>query len=161
MTRKPKTPGRVIPLADKLAEGRPRKLAPPDAADVIRTACATGASKIGVAMALACSIDVLNRWLDEDAALKEAFEHGRERERQTLHSTLYDAATKGNNIVAAMFLLKSRHGYQEGQQENQSNKVSVTFNLPGALQPEQFTIENDHDRRTENIALPKSNLVRS
>ena len=131
MTR-PKTAGRVIPHADKRATGRPRKIAPRDAADVIRAACATGASKIGVCMALACSTDVLDRWLAEDPALAEAFAHGRERERQTLHSVLYEAATNAN-IVAAMFLLKARHGYREGDTGEQANRVSVNFTLPGAL----------------------------
>ena len=164
MTR-PKTPGRVVPIEDKKPGGRPRKLAPPDAAEVIRAATATGASKVGTAMALAVSVDVLNRWLDESPALAEAFAQGREKERQTLHNVLYTVATKANadkdSLIASMFLLKARHGYQEGQQENQSNKVSITFNLPGALQPEQFTIENGRDRNTANIALSKPNLERS
>lgn len=37
-------------------------------------------------MALGVSGDVLNRWLEESDELKEAFELGREKERQTLHS---------------------------------------------------------------------------
>lgn len=160
---KPKTPGRVTPLDEKIKDGRPRKVAPSDAVDVVRNACATGASKTGVAMALACSVDVLNRWLDEDPALKEAFEHGRETERQTLHNVLYESAIGGNgkdSLIASMFLLKSKHGYQEGQQESQANKVSITFNLPGAMQPEQFTIENN-DRNTANLALPAAHIKRS
>src|SRR4051794_32691881 len=104
-TARPKTPGRVKPLAEKLAMGRPRKVPPPDAAEIIRAACATGGGRIGVAMACGVGRDVLTRWFDERPDLKEAFEEGRERERQTLHSVLYDAATKGGNIVAAMFLL--------------------------------------------------------
>lgn len=157
---KPKsTPGRVIPLADKLASGRPRKVAPPDAADVIRNACATGASKLGVCMALACSIDVLDRWMHEDPALAEALAHGRERERQTLHNTLFDAAT-GGNIVAAMFLLKARHGYVEGQQENQANRISINFSLPGAMSLKDFgVIENEPDN--SNKQLSTKSLVRS
>ena len=114
-------------------------------------------------MALGVSHDVLTRWMDEDPALKEAFLHGREMERKTLHNVLYESAVGSdgkNSLIASMFLLKSRHNYLEGQQESQSNKVSITFNLPGALQPEQFTIEN-HDRNSADIALPRTSIKRS
>ena len=71
---------------------------------------------------------------------------GREKERQTLHDVLTNAA-KGGNIVSAIFLLKARHGYVEGQQENQANRVSVTFNIPGATPLDKFNntmvIDND------------------
>lgn len=162
---RPKTPGRVTPIEDKKCEGRPRKLAPLDAANVIRNATAAGASKIGTAMALAVSVDVLNRWLGEDTALAEAFAEGRERERQTLHSVLYTAATKTDpdrdSLIAAMFLLKARHQYQEGQQENQSNRVIINFTLPGPMKPEQFTIEN-HDPTTDSAnRLSTKSLARS
>jgi hypothetical protein len=105
-------------------------------------------------MALACNKDVLNRWLDEDPALAEAFEHGRETERQTLHSVLHNAATNGN-IVAAMFILKSRFGYQEGQQENQANRVSINFTIPGAQPLAEFmVIENGANNRTKSLSKP-------
>jgi hypothetical protein len=133
-----------VPVHEKLtAAGRPRKEPPADAAEVIRHATAHGASKDGVAMALACSRDVLVRWLDERPDLKQAFDEGRERERASLHNVLYEAAMNGA-IVPAMFLLKARHGYQEGQQEAQANRVSVTFNIPGALPLDKYmVVENE------------------
>lgn len=155
-TQRPKTAGRVIPLEDKLTEGRPRKLAPPDAADVIRKVCATGSNKRGVAMALGCDITVLDRWMDEAPELKQAFDEGREKERQTLHNVLYDAATTGTGkeaLIAAMFLLKARHGYQEGAQDGQANRVSVTFNIPAAQPLDKYmVIENDTDARTQSVS---------
>lgn len=140
-------PGGVKPLADKLTTGRPRKQPKPDTADIIRKATATGASKKGVAMALGVADDVLNRWLDENPELSAAFHEGREKERQTLHTVLYDAATQGtdkNALIAAMFLLKARHGYVEGQQESQANRVSINFAIPGAMPLDKFmVIENE------------------
>ena len=68
--------------------------------------------------------------MDEDPELAEAFANGSERERQTLHTMLFDAATKGSNIVAAMFLLKSRHGYQEGQQEGFCSLATLPLRQP-------------------------------
>ncbi len=159
MTRaRPKTPGRVTPTELKLQAGRPRKQAPPDAVEVVREAAATGASKIGCAMALGTSQDVFNRWLDEDPLLAQAFAHGREKERQTLHAGLFDAAAKGN-IVAAMFLLKARHGYQEGQQEGQANRVSINFTIPGAQPLSDFMVIDNADDRTKSV--PAKTIERS
>jgi hypothetical protein len=39
---------------------------------------------------------------------------------------------------SAMFLLKARHGYREGDQSEQSNKIQITFNLPGALTAAEY-----------------------
>lgn len=157
MATRPKTAGRVIPLEDKLTEGRPRKLAPPDAADVIRKVCATGSNKRGVAMALGCDITVLDRWMDEAPELKQAFDEGREKERQTLHNIVYETAISGSgkdSLLAAFYLLNSKHGYVSGQQESQANRVSVTFNIPAAQPLEQFMVlENDPtDPRTQSVS---------
>ena len=154
---KPKTPGRVVPVEEKQTAGRPRKEPPPDAAEVIRQACATGANKIGVCMALGCSADVLDRWLDEDATLKEAFAHGREKERTTLHNVLYESAISGNgkdSLIAAMFLLKCRHpGYNDsGNASEQGNRVSVTFNIPAAQPLDKYMVIENEPTRTQSLS---------
>lgn len=140
-------PGRVKAIGEKKASGKPRKQAPPDALEVITEATARGASKRGVAMALGCDMGTLTRWLEESDTLKEAFEQGREKERQTLHNVLYDCAVGGqgkDSLIAAMFLLKARHGYIEGDKAAESNRVSINFQMPGALPLAQFqVIEND------------------
>lgn len=123
--------------------GRPRKQPPADAAKRIRTLAATGYSVRGIAYRMRCGEATLSYWLTDHPKLKEAFDAGREIERHKLHNLLYVQATKHNNIVAAMFLLKARHGYREGEQEQQGNSVNITFTLPGALKPEQFTIDNE------------------
>lgn len=148
-------PGRVKPESEKLAVGRHRKMPPADAADVIRHACATGANRLGVAIALGVSGDVLTRWLDESPELKEAFDQGREKERQTLHNVLYDCAVSGNgkdSLIASMFLLKSRHGYVEGQQESQANRVSINFQIPAATPLEKFMVIDDAINRAEPVS---------
>lgn len=98
-------------------------------------------------MALGVSDAILSRWLDEHPELNAAFHEGREKERQTLHGILYTAATTQGDkgaLIAAMFLLKARHGYVEGQQETQANRVSVTFNVPGAQPLDKYlVIDND------------------
>lgn len=131
----------------KRGPGQPRKEPPPDALAIIQKAAATGASRRGVAMALGVHTTVVQRWLDESEELKEAFEQGRETERQTLHNVLYDCAVGGNgkdSLIAAMFLLKARFGYREGEQATEANRVSINFQLPGAMPLDQFqVIENE------------------
>jgi hypothetical protein len=147
-----KAPGRVLPVAEKLLPaGRPRKDPPADAARRIREATARGCNRRGVAMALGCNVDVLVRWLDERAELKEAFDEGREKERAALHGKLYEAAMSGA-VVPALFLLKARHGYREGEQEGQANRVSVVFRIPGALPLDKYNVEVIDDTGTEQIS---------
>ena len=64
-------------------------------------------------------------------------DEGREAEHKVLFNSLFQQAQKGN-IVAAMFLLKTRHGYREGDQTELANRVSINFALPGAMPLAQF-----------------------
>lgn len=129
--------------------GPKAKEAPGNAADRIEALAADGFSMRGVAAGLGTSADTLRRWFDERPELQEAFERGRERERHTLHNALYRAATEQGNASAAMFLLKSRHGYREGDQSDAGNRVSINFTLPAAMALEDFRIiENAHSADT-------------
>ncbi len=126
----------------------PRKRPPPDALERIRALAADGWSVRGIAAHLGVSQDTMrDRWFDEYPELREAFELGREDERQALHNRLYRMATEGTGkeaAIAAMFLLKARHGYREGDQQDQGNRVAITFNIPAAMPLDQFmTVEND------------------
>ena len=122
--------------------GRPRKEPPEGAAELIKAAAADGFSVVGIAMLMGCDKECLNRWMKEHPDLKQAFEFGREKERQTLHNKLYRDATEGtgkDSIIAAMFLLKARHGYKEGADVGESNaRVQIDIRLPGALPPTQY-----------------------
>jgi len=153
-------PGRVIPDELKLKPGRKRKEPPANAADLIRAAAATGANQRGVAAALSVNTEVLIRWLAEHPELEEAFKQGREKERQTLHNVLYDAATQGSgkeSLIAAMFLLKARHGYREGEQEVQQNRVNINFQLPGARPMSEYVIEAENaEPRVERLPAARS-----
>lgn len=118
----------------------PRKNPPHNAAEEILTLAATGFSLVGIGAHFRISEETLERWFDDYPALRQAFKAGREKERAALHNVLYTQAVEKGNIIAAMFLLKSRHGYREGDQSEAANKVAITFNLPGALTPEQFKL---------------------
>lgn len=112
---------------------------PADAAELIRALAADGFSVIGVARRMGVGKDAFNRWLDECPALQDAFDQGREEERHALHNMLYRQAMEKGNATAAMFLLKARHGYREGDQSDQAGRVNVTIALPGAMTLQQFT----------------------
>ena len=108
-----------------------RKLPPDDAAPEIQRLAAEGFSFLGIAAHFKVSRECFKRWLDEDEALNEAFEIGRETERQALHA-LVVASAKANKPanVNAFFLLKARHGYVE---TDNRTKVSVDVAVNSVL----------------------------
>lgn len=93
----------------------PRKDPPPDAVERIRALAAEGWSIRGIASAFGIGYDLLaGRWFEEYPELREAMEAGREEERHALHNRLFRMAMEGEGrdaVIAAMFLLKARHGY--------------------------------------------------
>ncbi|MEW9570852.1 hypothetical protein ABQJ54_03755 [Rhodanobacter sp. Si-c] len=113
----------------------------------IRAWAGEGATQKGIARSLGVSDETLTAWMDRHPELRAAMDEGREAEHKVLHNALFRAAEKGN-VTAAIFLLKTRHGYREGDQTGIANKVSVTFNVPGAMSLDQFkgrTIEPADD----------------
>ena len=115
-----------------------RKKPPRNAAKILEELAARGVSKKSLALALGCSHTLLNVWLENDPKLQDAIDRGRCSEQEHLHGALYDQAMKGN-VTSAIFLLKARHGYREGEQSDQANRVSINFQLPGAMKLEDFT----------------------
>ncbi len=135
---------------------------PSNAAEEIETLAATGFSLRGIAAHFRCSPPTITTWFEKFPRLAEAFANGRERERQALHSRLYRLAMEDGDKVAAMFLLKARHGYREGDQQEQANRVAITFNLPGALKPEQYvTVNANADSNTSPEAQSVSRALAS
>ena len=110
-----------------------------DAADHILALAADGFSMVGVAARMRTSKETLARWFEERPELQAAFDQGREKERWALHNMLYRQAMEKGNASAAMFLLKARHGYREGDQSENAGRVNVTIALPGAMTLAQFT----------------------
>ena len=118
--------------------GRPKKQPPPNAAERIRKLAAEGHTKRGIAILLGTHFEAFNRWLEENPDLQDAFNAGREKEHHALFKALFTQATTKGNTTAAIFLLKSRHGYREGDQSDNANKVQINFQLPGAMPMAQF-----------------------
>lgn len=147
--------------AGEVVPGRALAQPPEDAAETIRIAAAGGASVEGIAVACGVGREVLSRWLVEYPALARAIAEGRERERRTLHNKLFRTATEGTGkeaMIAAMFLLKARHGYREGEQAESPSRVNITFNLPAA-QPLAEFVEIENADGTEAKRLPAKAVV--
>lgn len=143
--------------------GRPKKEPPADAAQQIRALAEDGWSLLGIANDLGTSADTLRRWLTEYPELQEQVDLGRENERRALHNMLYRQAMEAGNATAAMFLLKARHGYREGDQSETTNKVSITFQLPAALPMSDLKVieHADADHRVEPVPAASLALTRT
>jgi hypothetical protein len=135
----------------------PRKNPPKDAADTIRQLTEKGISNVGIAMQFKVSKETLKRWLDDYPQLQEAFEQGREVERQALHAAVYRSAIEGKPAnVNAFFLLKARFGYVEADNRKGSVDVNVDVKLQSVL------VVRDHGSDEEwraKSAAQQANLV--
>jgi len=128
--------------------GRPRAQPPVDAALRIEKLAAEGRGVKGAALALRTDLSTLKRWFEEHPELRLAFERGKESERHELHQILVrDARDGAKPNIAAMFLLKSRHAYREGDLGELPS--AVVINLPGSMDREQFlkTVVADDGRQ--------------
>ena len=118
---------------------------PRNAADRIREWSAGGSSVKAIARSLGVSLETLNVWMERHPKLRDAMDAGRDEEHTLLRDALIRQLDKGP--VAAIFLLKARHGYREGDQSETANRVSINFTLPAAIPLAQFTqgkvIEHD------------------
>ncbi|MCU1250417.1 MAG: hypothetical protein JWQ49_3446 [Edaphobacter sp.] len=102
-----------------------KKHPPANAAVEIRSLAADGSTYVGIAKHFKVAKETLNRWLEEDIDLAEAFEQGKDEERYKLHNALSRKAL-GGDIVAAMFLLKCRHGYDDKAAQHTNVNVGVS-----------------------------------
>lgn len=121
---------------------------PKDAAARVRAWAASGSTITGIARMLGVGVSTFQTWRERYPDLGAAYDEGREMEHKVLFNSLFEAAKKGN-ITAAIFLLKARHGYREGDQSELANRVSINFQLPGAMPLDKFT-----QARTINYGNP-------
>lgn len=84
--------------------------------------------QVGIAAHFNVSRDCLKRWIDESEELNDAYEMGKETERQALHAMVVASARANKPAnVNAFFLLKARHGYVETDNRTKVN-VDVAVN---------------------------------
>lgn len=121
-----------------------RDVPPANAAEIIERAAASGCTRAVIARALGVGRGKLRQWLDSPEhgpALQAAMASGKEVEHDRLVGLLmaaaHDAKTMKGSIVAILFLLKTRHGYQEGQALVQ-NSVSINYQLPAPMSVDDY-----------------------
>lgn len=119
--------------------GRPRKEPPPGAALLIRELSSNGHGRLAIAKHLKTSKETLNRWMEENEEIKEAFEEGRGIEHKILLDATLNMAKNGN-VAAAIFLLKTRHGYRENAAPETESRVKIEMILPKAMSVSDFRV---------------------
>ena len=85
-----------------------------------------------------------------DPRAREALSRGRARELRSLVDALFLEATEGGNVQAAMFLLKTRHGFVD-RPEPEAARVKVEISLPAALSEDQY-------RQLREVVTPRRQL---
>ena len=110
-----------------------RKKPKANTAQIVEELASQGHSILNISRALKISKELFYVWREQYPEIETALQVGKEKERYDLHNALYQSAMKGN-VTSAIFLLKARHGYREGDQSDIANKVAITFNLPAPAQ---------------------------
>ncbi len=110
----------------------------PATIELVKHACAMGATAGRIIDVLGISERTFYRFMDESPAFAQAVKQGRSIEHDRLVNKLVELALKGN-IAALIYALKARHGLLDNQ-VNQviENKVAVTFQLPDSLKPDDY-----------------------
>lgn len=99
---------------------------------------ARGVTLTNIARALGMDTATLRLVRHRQPEVEEAYQRGKSREEEALVGNLRRAANDGN-VVAAIFLLKARHAYKEGQ----PMEVNVSVNTGGVLVvPERVSVED-------------------
>ena len=120
--------------------GRPRKNLPANALDVIRQAAANGVNEVGIAQALGVDFRTWQRIRDEDPETKAVYQEARKAEEGKLVGVLFDKAVNKQDSVAAIFLLKARHGYRDQgpSDAGDTTRPTININIPAPLAPDQY-----------------------
>ncbi|NVD36824.1 hypothetical protein [Marinobacter lutaoensis] len=131
---------------------RPFEKLPAGAKNHLEAMAANGLlSESAAATALGMPLDQFRRVITEHKPSKEIWENALAVERDQLLAALYARAMEGDT-KANQTLLAVRHGLTEKQPKGSaSERVSVTFNLPPALDPAEYlkAVQVDQERLTD------------
>ena len=131
--------GRWLPGA--LPEGRAqkeRKLPEPEDLEQIRRLSAKGHGSYAIAKHLGIDQKTWVKWRREFPEVAEAWHQGLEQEEHLILSELLRILQAKDNPIPGIFLLKSRHGYREGESNATDQRVQIQVTLPAALQKEEY-----------------------
>jgi transcriptional regulator with XRE-family HTH domain len=110
---------------------------PANAAEIIQKGAENGATLEQMARALGVSRSTLERWRTEHPEIARAIQQGKKVEHDKLVGKLFELAMAGN-VTCILFALKSRHNYSDQGAPLVENRISINYQLPAALKPEQY-----------------------
>lgn len=117
---------------------RPYEKLPPGAKQHLEAMAANGLlSESAAATSLGMPLDQFRRVVKEHSGSRQIWETALAIERDNLLAALYSRAV-GGDTKAASTLLAVRHGLSEKQPQGASERVSVVFNLPSAMDPTEY-----------------------
>ena len=117
---------------------RPFEKLPAGAKNHLESMAATGLlSESAAATALGMPLNEFRRVIGEHKPSKEIWDVALAVERDQLLAAMYDRAIEGDT-KAAQTLLAVRHGMSEKQPQGNSERVSVVFNLPAAMDASEY-----------------------
>jgi hypothetical protein len=123
--------------------GKSEIVVTPTGLGIVEELAAKGCSVVTIAAALGVNKETFLHQRRRDPAVEEAFERGRAAEHDRLVANLNTAAASGN-VVASIFLLRARHGYQSGE----GIDVNVNVQTGGVLVvPAEMTVEQWLERQ--------------
>lgn len=109
-------------------------------------------SESAAAIALGMPLKELKRVIKEHKPSQEIWSTCLSIERDRLLGIMYEKAKDGDT-KAGQYLLAVRHGLSEKViDSNPGDRVQITFQLPAALNPDQFTklVQNENAKLTDN-----------
>lgn len=117
---------------------------------IIEELAGRGVAEMTIAKALRMSRDAFRQAKRRDPAVQEALDRGRAVEHDKLVGVLHEQAMKGA-FVPAIFLLKSRFGYREGDAFEANLNVNVNAGgvvvVPQKQTMEEFLAQAEADGR--------------
>lgn len=116
---------------------RSKKEPPKGATEKITKLAENGVAQTKIAKSFGISYKTWLRWKDEHDHISEALQEARTVEEEALVGMLYEKAMDGDK-TAAMFLLKTRHGYLEGDKTVNANQVNVSISVPGSMNKDDY-----------------------
>lgn len=116
---------------------RPFEKLPPGSRDALLSMAGNGLKESTAATALGMPLHEFRRVIRKNPDAKALWQEALSIERDALIGALFNRAMEGDT-KAAQFLLAARHGMTEKQVEQPGERVNITFQLPAALNPEQY-----------------------
>lgn len=135
--QKPELPARLVGPGSGTI-GSARWVVTETGLKMVEDLTARGVTLVNIARALGMDAATLRLVRHRQPEVEEAYQRGKAREEEALVGNLRRAANDGN-VVAAIFLLKARHAYKEGQ----PMEVNVSVNTGGVLVvPERMSVDD-------------------